>query len=97
MVSHNGHPLLAELKNSVHANDLADNTPECPLRIEILPYSLEPGDMLPLCQQKPGGRSTCTAHNTYVLVQILDSLRQDFPCVLGPVRPARELINESLR
>lgn len=34
------------IESSVHANDFSNNTPEDPLRVEILPHSLEPSNML---------------------------------------------------
>jgi hypothetical protein len=35
--------------------------------------------------------------NAYVLVQVLDGALEEVASVLGPVRPARELINQLIR
>ena len=78
---------------SVYADDLANHTSEYAVRVEFLPHGLETRDML-------RGVSILSPQQlrriTYARVKILRSVFEHIPRVLGPVWPARELINDGL-
>lgn len=95
----------------IQSEDLSNHTPVHAPGVELFPDGFEFGEMLPgeysssqqhevgskhIKRREGVGAAEC-GEGTYGRVQILDRLRKHFTCVLGPVRPAWELLNQCTR
>ena len=79
----------------VHANDLSYNTTVETIRVKLFTHGLEACEILSdglVCSSVQVG-----ILGAYSRIQILEASLEDLSSVLRPVRPARELIDESVR